>query len=542
MFFYNLRKLIYLVKIIKINKSKNRLMAGKIIEMSTIKQLLLMHKRGESNRRISKQLGMDKGTVNSYIQKLRTGKMDIEELLQLDAPVLEGKFISGTAAYTDKRYEEFKTLLPYLEKELSRKHVTRRLLWQEYIDSHPTGYRYTQFCYHLQQQIVARKPSAVVRHIAGEKLYVDFAGDKMEYIDIKTGEIKSVYIFIGCLPYSDYTFTIGVESQSTEDFLYALERCLQSLGGSPQILVPDNLKAAVVKTDRYEPEINKLMKDFANHYGFIVMPTRAYHPRDKATVENHVKIIYSRVYAKLRNERFFSLQALNEALSEKTNEHNQTRMQNRDYSRMEKFLAEEKQLLLPLPATQFEKKYYTELHVGPNNHIYLGRDKHYYSVSYIYIGVKVQIIYTRTIVKIYHKNQLIATHPRVTGHGYSTIKEHLCSSHQYYNKRNPDYYIAKAKEKSASLYEIITSVFTGNRPPEVYYKTCEGLLSLCRKTDTERFEKACIIAINAGNPGYKFIKSLIESKYLEMEIETDANSCKSLPYSQDNIRGKEYYK
>ena len=517
-------------------------MAGKIVEMSTIKQILLMHKNGESNRHISRQLGLDKGTVNTYIQKLRTGKMNIEELMQLEEPVLEGKFISGTAAYPDKRYEEFKELLPYLEKELSRKHVTRILLWQEYISSHPNGYRYTQFCYHLQQQTVARKPSAVLQHIAGEKLYVDFAGDMMEYIDIKTGTSQSVYIFIGCLPYSDYTFTIGVESQSTDDFLYALGRCLQELNGSPQILVPDNLKAAVVKTDRYEPEINKVMQEFANHYGFTVMPCRAYHPRDKATVENHVRIIYSRVYAKLRNQRFFSLSALNEALSEKTKEHNQTRMQNRDYSRMEKFLAEEKPLLIPLPATNFEKKYSVEQQVGQNNYIYLRQDKHYYSVSYIYIGVKVHVIYTRSLVKIYHKNELIATHQRVIGHGYSTIKEHLCSSHQHYNKRSPDYYIAKANEKSASLCKIITNIFTGNCPPEVYYKTCEGLLSLCRKTDSERFEKACTIAIKVDNFSYRFIKSLIESKYLEMEMEPEAENCKSLPYSEDNIRGKEYYK
>ena len=151
-------------------------MAGKITEMSTIKQLLRLHESGASNRRIAKTLGLDRGTVTDYIRKLESGGMETEALLELDDPVLEGKFIAGTAAYTDKRFEAFKELLPYFEKELARKHVTRYLLWQEYLSEHPSGYRLTQFCYHLNQHLTARKPTAVLTHEAGEKLFVDFAG------------------------------------------------------------------------------------------------------------------------------------------------------------------------------------------------------------------------------------------------------------------------------------------------------------------------------------------------------------------------------
>jgi len=255
-------------------------MAGKVTEMSRIKQLLRLHESGTSNRRIAKTLGLDRGTVNDYISKLESGEMDIKSLLELDDPVLEGKFIAGTAAYTDKRFEEFKELLPHFEKELARKHVTRYLLWQEYLSKYPSGYRYTQFCYHLSQHLIARKPTAILTHEAGEKLFVDFAGDKMEYVDRETGEIVPIHIFVACLPFSDYTFTMGVRHQTTDDFLYALSCCLRSFGGCPKILVPDNLKAAVVKADRHEPELNRVMEDFANHYGFVVIPTRAAHPRD----------------------------------------------------------------------------------------------------------------------------------------------------------------------------------------------------------------------------------------------------------------------
>ena len=516
-------------------------MAGKVTEMSRIKQLLRLHESGESNRRIAETLGLDRGMVNHYICKLKTAEMKTEELLNLDEPVLEGKFIAGTAAYTDKRFEAFKELLPYFEKELGKKHVTRYLLWQEYLSNHPSGYRYTQFCYHLSQQLIARKPTAVLTHEAGEKLFVDFAGDRMEYVDRETGEIVPVHIFVACLPFSDYTFTMGVRHQTTDDFLYALSCCLRHLGGCPKIVVPDNLKAAVVKADRYEPELNRLMEDFANHCGFVVIPARAAHPRDKANVENQVKIIYSRVYAKLRNQQFFSLEELNRALAEKTMEHNQTRMQRTDYSRQEKFLSCEKQLLRPLPETEFEIKYYTSLQVGRNNCIYLGRDSHYYSVPYIYTGQKVQVIYTRTLVKIYSKNELIATHERIVGFGYTTSSEHLCSTHQHYNNRNPDYYIETARKKSAVLADVMTCIFNGTndrKPPETLYKTCDGLLSLCRKTDPVRFEKACRIALDAEALSYRFIKSLIEGKSLLMGEE----EYKPLPTPKDNVRGKQYYK
>jgi hypothetical protein len=213
-------------------------------------------------------------------------------------------------------------------------------------------------------------------------------------------------------------------------------------------------------------------------------------------------------------------------------------MQRRDYSRQEKFLADEKHLLRPLPETEFELKYYTELRVGENNCIYLGRDKHYYSVPYMYIGEKVQVIYTRTMVKIFCKNERIATHGRVVGFGYTTVKEHLCSAHQHYNERNPDYYIQMAGKKSAVLAEIMESLFNSPKPPEVYYKTGDGLLSLCRKTDPVRFEKACRIALAEKVFSYRFIKSLIEGNSLLMEME----EYKPLPSPENNIRGKQYYK
>jgi transposase len=516
-------------------------MAGKVTRMSKIKQVLQLHKSGFSNRRIASELNLYKGTVNTYIQKVKENRFEIDSLLALEDPILEKKFSAGTPAYTEERFEVLKDKLSYFEKELKRPHVTRHTLWQEYLQEYPEGYRYSQFCYHLSQLQTARHPSAVLEHTAGMELYVDFAGDCLHYVDRETGEIIKVQVFIACLPYSDYTFAMAVPSQSTDDFLYALSSGLKYFGGSPRILVPDNLKAAVVKADRYEPELNRVMEDFGNHYGFVVLPARVRKPKDKAEVENHVRIIYNRVYARLRNETFFSIEPLNEAIAEKVKEHNQTRMQQKPYSREEKFLAEEKVSLNSLPSTDFQMKYYASLKVGLNNCIYLGRDKHYYSVPHAYIGQNVSVVYTRTVVSVYCNGSCIATHPRSLGFGYTTIREHLCSTHQHYRERSPEFYIGQAQKRSASLALLIEKNFSEEEIPERLYKRCDGLLSLQRKTDPVVFEKACRYALDQGLLSYKSLQRVIENKtYILPQEETDKdNLLQRSPH--ENIRGKEYY-
>jgi transposase len=508
--------------------------------MSKIKQLLQMHRQGESQRRISLVLELDRKTVRGYLNKLNANGFSIDDLLLLDDPVLEGKFMAGSPAYKEERFDAFKALIPYFEKELARKHITRRIIWQEYVREHPNGYRYSQFCFHLDQLLVARKATAILEHNAGEKLYVDFAGDTIDYVDPQTGEILKAQVFVANLPYSDYTFAMAVASQGTDDFLYALACCLCALGGCPKIVVPDNLKAAVIKADKYEPELNRIMEDFANHYGFAVLPTRARKPRDKASVENSVKIIYRRVYAHLRDRTFFSIDQINRAFTEKVREHNQTRMQQKEYSREEKFLAQEKQTLSALPATPFQTKYYADLRVGTNNCIYLGRDKHYYSVPHSYIGQKVSVIYTRTLVQVYCKGQSIATHQRTCGYGYTTLKEHLCSTHQHYKDRSPQYYIQTAEKRSLMLGKLIRQMFEKEQIPETLFKRCDGLLSLQRKTDPILFEKACQIAIQNDMLTYKFVEKIILNKALIQSQADTQNNQKPLP-RHDNIRGRQYF-
>jgi transposase len=521
-------------------------MAGKPKSMSQIKQLLLLHQQGKGKKTIARLLGMSKTTVKVYLQKLQlltssakgAKPLTLADLVKLEDPVLEAKFHPGNPAYKDERYETFKTNLEYYLKELKRTGVTKSLLWEEYRQQYSDGYGYSQFCYHLQQQQKASRPTMVLEHKPAEKLYIDFAGKKFSYIDKETGELVECQVFIACLPYSDYSFGIAVKGQSTEDFLYALSCCLQHLGGVPQAVVPDNLKAAVIKASRYEPDINRALEDFANHYGTTVLPARAKKPQDKALVENQVKLIYNRVYARLRNMQFFDLPSLNQAITERIKAHNQTRMQQKPWCREEKFLAEEKKLLAPLPSEKFEMKSYNELLVAKNNHIYFSENKHYYSVPYRLIGSKVKVIYTRSMVYIFSKGKQVAVHIRSYQQGrYTTDKDHLCSQHQHYLDRSPQYYLRQAEKKSKVLHRLISLIFTQNRYPEQLYKTCDGLFGLQRKTEPDRFDKACQMAIDHQNYTYTFMKNVLENKMTEGQTELPD---KPLP-KHGNLRGKEHY-
>ena len=518
-------------------------MAGKLTDMSKLKQVLQLHESGTSNRAIATQLRLYKETVNKYIRQFKALSLDVKELLQKDDPELERLFNGGAPAYVDTRFDDFSKRLPYLEAELKRKHVTRLLLWEEYIAEYPGGYGFTQFCFHLKQHAIAQTPSTVLAgtYVAGEKCYVDFAGDTMEYTDMDTGEIIRVQTFVGCLPYTDYAFAICVPSQKSEDFIYAITRMFAFFGGVTQIVVPDNLKSAVTKSDRYEPEINRLMEHMGNHYGFVTLPARPGKPKDKCLVENQVKLAYQRVYAPLRKRLFFSLEELNKAVLEQVRLHNRKRMQQRPYSREEHFISDERKALKPLPETNFEVQYDTELTVSANCCVYLGRDKHYYSVPYQHIGQKVKVIYTRTLVKVYFKGERIATHARVEGFGYTMLEEHTASHSNAYNKRSVAYYTQKAGEKSAVLKELFGLMFASqNVPPEFFYKRCDGLLRLQRITSPEEMEKACRIAIEHGQYTYKFVERVLRNirAFIEEEKTTQKNP---EPDNHENIRGAVYY-
>lgn len=520
-------------------------MAGTIIDMSKIKQMLQFYQMGHSNRRIAKEIGMNKETVNNYFKAIRDGNMDIKTLLKMDDPELERKFHAGNPAYTDERMQVFLEELPLYRNELSRKHVTRYLVWQEYIRRHPDGYCKSQFFFHLKQNLVATpKQTAVLTdtYVPGEKLFIDFAGDKLGYVDPETGEIVRVEVFVASLPYSDYAYAICVPTQRIEDFLYALRMCLEELGGVPRIIVPDNLKSAVIKADRYEPTVNKALEDMGNFYHFAILPCQPKSPTQKALVEDQVRLVYRRIYAKLRDRVFYSIHELNEAVWKLLKEHNQTRMQKRPYSREERFHAAEKDQLQELPEGVYEMKYYTDVHVQKNGYVEVGRERHNYSVPYIHIGKKARVIFTRSTVKVYVDGECVATHMRSMSWGYTTVKTHLASNNRAITDRSPQYYISRARMVSPIFGVYITELFSGTRspnPPEVYYKTCDMLLRLSRTYGREQFDATCRACLEHGIfMGKRFEAILKNNLFVSVDVVTDA----PVPTDHRNMRGNNYYK
>ncbi|MBQ1717820.1 MAG: IS21 family transposase [Bacteroidales bacterium] len=520
-------------------------MAGKCKEMNKIKQALRLHLDGETNRSIGRKLDLYKGTVNKYVNMAKACGIPIPELLAMEEPEIERVLTGGSPAYSDSRFQDLKDRLQYIAAELQRKHVTMYLLWREYRTEMPDGYGYTQFCYHVNQFTEAQKPSFVLSpdREGGQYLFVDFAGDTLSYVDLDTGEAVKCQVFVATLPASDYGFAMAVPSQKVDDFLYAMECCLRHIGGVPKIIVTDNLKSAVVKADRYEPEVNRSLEDFAEHFGCVTIPARSGKPKDKALVENHVKLTYHDVYAPLRNRQFFSIDELNRAIAEQMTLHNQRRMQRLPFTREERFISIDKPALKPLRAERFEIKYRCELLVNANSFVYMGRSKNYYSVPYRLIGQKVRVIYTRTMVFIYSRQgEKVATHNRSYRTGeYVCDKSHLPSYYNDYVSLSPSKYIQRAERVSTQFGEVIRGVFGQNTsvPPETYYKSCDGLFSLQRTTDPDLFERACAAALERHRCNYGFIKNLIGSKCAGLLAESGEPVL--FPADHENIRGREYF-
>lgn len=526
-------------------------MAGTVKEMSLIKQVLQLKQLGESNRGIARKLPINKETVNGYMNTIETNGWDIGELLKIDDPELERMFHAGSPAYTDARMKEFLRLLPYFREQLTNRklHVTRQLLWEEYRQTHPDGYGKSQFYDHLKQNLVAQKDVTTVlaqTYKPGEKLMIDFAGDKLSYIDTETGEIMKVEVFVACMPYSDYIYVICVPSQRTEDFLFALRMCLEHLGGVPPIVVPDNLKAAVITPDRHEPELNTALRDMGNHYHFTVLPCDPASPTQKALVEDAVRIAYNRIAAKLRGREFHSLLELNAGVEEQNILLNQTRMQKRPYTREERFHAMEKPLLQPLPEEVFEMRYYADLKVGSNNFVELRHDKvtHFYSAPYIYIGRMARVIFTRSWVKIYVDNQLVATHTRKHDYGHTYEPEHMASNSRAIMERSAAYYVSWAGKKSEECKAYISEIFNPqrtNKPEEVYYRLCGAILSSYKKYESSLVDLTCRQCLDNRVFTYKKFEAILKHNYI---TQSDDEPCLFAPVPTDhvNMRGSDYFK
>lgn len=493
-----------------------------------------------SNRQIARVLNINHQVVGKYQLRFQESGLTLEELLKLkDEELLLS--IKGNTKKSNSRYQQIEEKFPYYYQELKRRYVTLKILWEEYSLEVEDPYSYSQFAYHYQTWKETLPVSMHMEHKAGDKLFIDFTGKKLFITDPTTGKKTKVETYIGILGASHLTYFEAIKSQRKEDFIQGTVNCLKYMGGVPKAIIPDCLKSAVTKSDRYEPVINPHFLEMAKYYQTTILPARPLKPKDKSLVEGAVNIVYQRVYATLRDKVFYSLEELNAELRKQMEKYNNKKMQKTNVSRREMYEKIEKESLKLLPVEDYEVKKFNRCRVPNNYHVYLSEDKHYYSVPYRYIKKDVEIHYTSKKVEIYHNHERIAYYTREhTANEYTTLKEHMPKAHQFIKNLDREYCIEEGKKLGESAAELCEKIMDKATHPEQGYKRCMGIVKLANQYGSERLNDACQMSIASNVQSYQRVKMILD-KELDISAKKENQEEKQKLPSHHNIRGNEYY-
>jgi transposase len=516
-------------------------MARKRIEMKKLRKILkLKFDNNLSVREIAALTGVSKTVVSSYLADFaRTGVPYKTAGDLTDTELIE--LFTGNKEQKNKRYAELAAVFPHYSKELKKTGVTKQLLWKEYLKDHPDGFGYSQFCHHLQCWQQAQDVRMKQRHDPGDEMFVDYTGTTMPYYDRDSGKEYRAEIFAAILGASELTYAEATESQQKEVFIRSVEHAFRSFGGATNMVVPDNLKSAVTKACKYEPEINPLFDDFSEYYRTVIIPARAKHPRDKALVENAVRLLYQRVFAPLRNKTFYSLEELNTAIRDLVDKHNRRMMQILKVSRQELFDEIERDHLKQLPSSPYPMKEFEEHTAAPDYHVLLTADKHYYSVPWQLKGKKVRIIYDEKHVALYHDNIRVAQHPRVRKRGgYTTCDEHMPAHHQFYASWSVEKFETWASSIGEDTFRMVQELLASRRHPQQAFKSCIGILSLAAKCRDEDLNMACRKAWNWGRLSYRDVKECLDNILVQNTLNREDKQV-YLFSNHKNIRGTAQY-
>lgn len=520
---------------------------AKPLRMHQIRRLIELQQQGRSIRETVKLTGLSRNTVREYLRRISYSGLALCELLNLDDPSLRDMVYtdpvekSTSGRNTDKRYAAFEPLIEQYIAELRKRGVTRLLLWQEYRRVHPDGYGYTQFCEYLRRYIIRQQAVMHFSHQPAAQLQVDFAGDKLGYVDRETGEWIACEVLVCVLPYSHYLYCEALRSQRQDDFTAGLCRALEYIGGVPQSIKCDNMRTAVTRPNRYEPVFTEAMEYFGDHYATTVLAARAGKPRDKASVEKAVDLSYKHIYAPLRHQTFFSLEELNTAIRAQITLFNARPFKAKPGSRKQLFESDEKALLKELPASRYQIRHVTQSKVQRNYHVILGENRHQYSVPYTLIGKRLKIIYTADTVEVYEGLQRVALHRRsYKQNGYTTLEEHRPPNHRYAAVQrgwDKDYFLQQATAIGPSVHQTIKTILASKVFYEQTYNSCLGILRLAKQYGNQRLEAACIRASASPVLNYGIIANILKN-HLD-KIDPDPPSA-DIP-DHDQIRGPQTY-
>ena len=511
-------------------------MGTKRLSMRKIREVLrLKHELGLENRQIAKCCRISHVSVGNCLTRFTRAGLSWPLGPEWDDGRLSNALFGVRAERQPGR--ELPSLIE-IHRELRRPGVTLQLLWEEYRANHPGGYGYSQFCEHYRR--FARKLDPVLRqeHRAGERMFTDFAGPTIPVHDPRTGEITLAHLFVAVLGASNYTFATATRDQGLEEWLLAHVEAFEYFGGTPQIVVPDNLKAAVSRACRYEPELNPSYAELARHYGTAVIPARPYKARDKAKVEAGVLVVERWIMAALRNRKFLSLAELNAAIRVLLERLNNRPFKKLPGSRASWFREIEAPALRPLPEQRYE--FCEWIRAGVNIDYHVAVREHHYSVPHSLVNERVEVRLTARTVEILHRGQRVAAHPRsfVPG-GTTTIEAHRPKAHQRHLAWTPGRIIRWAQSVGVYTAAAVQSILESKPHPEQGYRSCLGILRLAKGYGPERVEAACRRALTGGVCSYRSIKSILAAKLDSQPLPQPEETTPAVQH--DNVRGRGYY-
>ena len=503
--------------------------------MRKIREVLrLYHAAGMSVRAIARSVKASPSTVGEYIRRAEVHGLGWPLPESLDDGELEHRLFPAPAPSGTRRP------LPdwsEVHRELRRKGVTLALLWQEYKASHPEGLQYSQFC--ERYRAFASSLDVVMRqeHRAGEKMFVDYAGQTVAVVDRETGEERQAQVFVAVLGASSYTFAEATWTQTLPDWTASHVRAFEFFGGCPELVIPDNLRSAVSRAQRYEPDINPTYHDLADHYGVAVLPARAKRPRDKAKVEVAVQVVERWILAALRNRTFFSLAELNAAIARLLERLNARAFRKLPGSRRSLFEQLERPALRALPIERYVFAEWKKVRVNIDYHVEV--DGHYYSVPHALVRRQLDVRLTATTVECLCRGRRVASHPRSVLKGrHTTADEHMPEKHRQMGQWTPQRFIRWAEKIGPNTAALITAVLGSRRHPQQAYRPCLGVLRLANTYGEARLEAAAARAMAIGTHSYRSVASILAHRLDENQPEQIELGA---PIEHDNIRGPGYY-
>ncbi len=505
--------------------------------MRKIKEVLRLHfESGLGQRPIGRCLGLSRTTVGDYLRKAKEIGLVWPLANELTDQQLYHQLFPPTVSVltTDRQIPDY----VYIHTELKRKGVTKQLLWEEYQSGNPHAYSYSRFCGLYRCWASKQKRSMRQSHKAGEKLFVDYTGHTLPIVNPSTGEIKDAQIFVAVMGASNYTFAEATWSQNLSDWLGSHRRTFDFLGGVPEIVVPDNLKSAVKKPCRYDPDLNPSYQDLAEHYGTAIIPARVRKPKDKSKAEVGVQIVERWILARLRNQTFFSLAEANTAISKLLIELNSRPFKKLPGSRKEAFASLDRPVLRPLPVEPYEFAQWKKVRVNIDYHVEI--DGHYYSVPHQLCGQQLDARITATCIECFQQRKRVSSHLRSFQQGrHTTVSDHMPKGHREYADWTPERLISWAAKTGPKTAAITAAILASRDHVQQAFRSAMGLISLGKIYTPERLEAACALALEGQANSYKSVKSILKTG-LDQQPRQQTLPIAN-PINHDNIRGGHYY-